>query len=114
MYPIHSPELDEDDDDKPLVRSDRAADSEDEDDNPLAQPSSRKEPVKEKRESATELLQRYEEEKDLQSGEIHRPHWTKMSQETRVSDQKKSRFGAKIQMVKLSARPSKNFWMKEI
>ena len=52
--PVHSPELDEDDDDKPLVRSDRAAASEDEDDKPLVQPSSRKEPVKEKRESAAE------------------------------------------------------------
>ena len=52
LYPVHSPELDEDDDDKPLIRSDRAADSEDEDDKPLVQPASRKEPVKEKREFA--------------------------------------------------------------
>ena len=54
MYPIHSQQPDEDDDYEPLVRSDRAADSEDEDDKPLVQPSSRKEPVKEKRESAAE------------------------------------------------------------
>ena len=54
VYPVHSPEIEEDDDEKPLVRSDRAADSEDEDDKPLVQPSSRKEPVKEKRESAAE------------------------------------------------------------
>ena len=54
MYPIHSQQPDEDDDYKPLVRSGRAADSEDEDDKPLVQPSSRKEPVKEKRESAAE------------------------------------------------------------
>ena len=54
VYPVQSPELDEDNDDKPLVRSDRAADSEDEDDKPLVQSSSRKELVKEWRESATE------------------------------------------------------------
>ena len=38
----------------------------------------------------------YEEEKDLQSGEIHLPHWNQMCQETRVSDLKKGRFWAKI------------------
>ena len=54
VYPVHLPEPDEDDDDQPLVRSDRAADSEDEDDKPLVQPSSRKELVKQKRESAAE------------------------------------------------------------
>ena len=54
VNPVHSPGLDEDDDDKPVVRPDRAADSEDEDDQPLVQPSSRKEPVKEKRQSAPE------------------------------------------------------------
>ena len=32
----------------------------------------------------------FEEEEDLQSGEIHLPHWNKMCQETRVSDQKTS------------------------
>ena len=51
-YPVHTRELDEDEDDKPLVRPDRSAVSEDEDDNPLVQPSSRDEPVK--RESAAE------------------------------------------------------------
>ena len=35
LCPVHSPESDEDEDDKPLVRSDRAADSDDEDDKPL-------------------------------------------------------------------------------
>ena len=54
MYPVHSPELDEDDDVKPLVRPDRTAVSEDEDDKPLEQPASRKESVEEKRESAAE------------------------------------------------------------
>ena len=50
-----------------------------------------------------EFLHRYEEEKDLQSGETHLPHWSKMCQETRASDQKKPRFWATIQTVKLSA-----------
>ena len=53
-YPAHTRELDEDDDDKPLVCPDRTAVSENEDDQPLVQPSSRKETVKEKRESAAE------------------------------------------------------------
>ena len=34
------------------------------------------------------------EEKDLQSGEIHLPHWKKMRQEPRVSEQKRSRIWA--------------------
>ena len=50
-----------------------------------------------------ELQHSYEEEKDLQSGEIRLPHWSKSCQETRVSDQKKSRFWTEIQTVKLSA-----------
>ena len=54
VCPAHTPEPYEDDDDKPLVRPDRASVSEDEDDKPLIQPSSRKEPLKEKRESAAE------------------------------------------------------------
>ena len=32
VYPVHSPEFDEDEDDKPFVRSDSAADFDDEDD----------------------------------------------------------------------------------
>ena len=36
-YPAHTREVDEDEDDKPLVRSDRTADSEDENDKPLVQ-----------------------------------------------------------------------------
>ena len=48
VYPVQSPEPDEDDDDKPAVCPDCAVVSEDEDDEPLVQPSSRKEPVKEK------------------------------------------------------------------
>ena len=51
-YPARTRELDEDEDDKPLVRPDRIAVSEDEDDKPLVQPASREEPVK--RESAAE------------------------------------------------------------
>ena len=52
VYPAHTPELDQDDDDKPLVRPDRASASED--DNPLLQSTSRTELIKEKRESAAE------------------------------------------------------------
>ena len=37
VHPVHSPELDEDDDDKPLVRPDHACVSEDEDNKPLVQ-----------------------------------------------------------------------------
>ena len=64
-YPAHTQELDEDEDDEPLVCSDRTADSEDEDDQPLVQPASRNEPVKEKRESAAERRNpdSYEEER---------------------------------------------------
>ena len=51
-YPAHTRELDEDKDDKPLVRPDRTTISEDEDDKPMVQPASREEPVK--RESAAE------------------------------------------------------------
>ena len=53
-YPALTRELDEDDDDKPLVRADRSTVSEDEDDEPLVQPSSRTEVIREKRESAAE------------------------------------------------------------
>ena len=53
-HSAHAQELDEDDDDKPLVRPDRASVSEDENDEPLVQPSSRTESIKEKRESAKE------------------------------------------------------------
>ena len=53
-YPAHSRELDEDDDDKPLVRPDRSIVSEDDDEEPLVQPSSRIESIKEKRESTAE------------------------------------------------------------
>ena len=38
-----------------------------------------------------EFLHHYEEEKNLQSGEIRLPHWNKMYQEPRVSDHKTSR-----------------------
>ena len=52
--PAHAREIDEDDDDKPLVHPDRSIVSEDEDDEPLVRPSSRTELIKEKRESAAE------------------------------------------------------------
>ena len=61
-----------------------------------------------------ELVQIYWKEKDVQSGETRRPHWTKMCQGIRVRDQKKSRFRARIQTVKLSAKSSINCWMSEI
>ena len=44
-YPAQTRELDEDEDDQPLVRSNCNADSEDEDDKPLVQSTSIKEPV---------------------------------------------------------------------
>ena len=50
-YPAHTRELDEDEDDEPLVRPDRPTVSEDEDDQPLVQTASKKELVEEKRES---------------------------------------------------------------
>ena len=50
----HTTELDQDEDDKPVVCPGRTAVSEDEDDKPLVQPPSRKELVEEKRESAAE------------------------------------------------------------
>ena len=53
-YPAYTRESDEDDDDKPFVCPDATAVSEDEDDQPLVQPASRKEPVKETRDSAAE------------------------------------------------------------
>ena len=94
-YPAHIRELDEDEDDKPFVRSDGYADSEDEDDIPLVQPTSRKEPVEEKRESAasrrvpTQVRRR---KRTSSLAKAHLPHWSKMYQETRVSGQKKSPF----------------------
>ena len=104
-YPAHSHELDDDEDDKPLVRSDRATVSEEEDDKPLVQPASRSETVK--RESASI----YEEEKDLQSGEIYLPHWNRMCQELRVNDQNKSLFGAQMQTVWHSSTLPTSCWM---
>ena len=50
-YLAHTRELDEDEDDKRLVRPDRPTVSADEDDKPLVQTASRKELVEEKRES---------------------------------------------------------------
>ena len=51
-YPADTRELDEDEVDKPRVRPDRIAISEKKDDKLLVQPTSRKEPVEEQRESA--------------------------------------------------------------
>ena len=45
-HPAHTRELDEDEDNKPLVRPDRTAVSEDEDDKHLVQPASREESVR--------------------------------------------------------------------
>ena len=46
--PAHTRDLEEDEDDEPVVRPDRTAVSDDEDDQSLVQPASRKELVKEK------------------------------------------------------------------
>ena len=115
MYTVHSPELDEDDDYKPLVRSDRATASEDEDDKPLVQPASRKEPVKEKRESAAErrtpaqLLRR-------KGPPVWRDPTATLQQDVSGNSRERSEeifFLAKNQMVKLSAMSSTNYWMSE-
>ena len=62
---------------------------------------------------AVGFLHRYEEEKDLQSGEIRLPHWNQMCQETRVSDLRKAPFCVKIQMTKLFAISSINYLMSK-
>ena len=46
VYPAHSQDLDDDEDDKLVVRSDRTAVSEDEDDKSLVQPALRSDTVK--------------------------------------------------------------------
>ena len=75
------------------------SDKKDEDDKPLVQPTSvLKRESSAKRTVPTPLLA----ETDLQSGNIRLPHWNKMCQESRVSEQKTSRVWAKIQMVKPS------------
>ena len=107
MYPDHSPELDEDDDDKPLVRPDHACVSEDEDDEPLVQP-------KLKNKVGTCHAFTGTKQRGPPVGEIRLPQRNLMRQETRVSDLKKARFWAKIQMVKLSAMSSISYWMSEI
>ena len=101
-YPAQTRELDEDEDDQPLVRSDCNADSEEEDDKPLVQSTSIKESVGERR-------HRCEEEKGPQSGGIHLPHWNRIRQELRVSTQM-SRMSAKIQTV-VSSRTLSKKWM---
>ena len=53
-YPTHTRELDEDEDDKLLVRPDCTVVAEEEDDKPLVPPASREKLVKEKRESTAE------------------------------------------------------------
>ena len=79
-YPAHTRELDEDENDKPLVRPDRTVVPEEEDDQPLVQPASREEPAEEKRESVAErrVPALVRKRKGLQSGEIHLQHWSKM------------------------------------
>ena len=88
-YPGHTREVDEDEDDQPLV-----------------QPTSIKKSQWKKSMNLlqdAEFLHKYEEEKDLQLGKTHLPRSNKMCQETRVSGQKKSRFCAASQTVKLFA-----------
>ena len=106
-YPAHTQDMHDDEDDGPLAQLDHMVVSGDGDDQPLVQPASRKEPVKESVNLpySAEFLRKYEEEKDLQSGETHLPH-RKTCQETRVSDQKRSRFWEEIQKVNLSVTSS--------
>ena len=61
-----------------------------------------------------EFLHKYAEETDLQSGETRLPHWSKMCQETRVSDQNTSRCQGKIKTVKLSVALYISCLMSEI
>ena len=103
-YPIHTRELYENEDDKPLVRPDRTVVSEEEDDKPLVHPASREKLVKEKRESTEE--RRVPAQLRRRKGPpawTHLPRWNMMCQETRVSDHKRSRFWTEFQNVKLSA-----------
>ena len=105
-----------DDDDKPLVRSDHAADSEDEDDKPLVQPSSRKELVEEKRESATERRTPAHLLKSKEPLVWRDPSATldqDVSRNSRERSEEVSILG-RSSMVKLSAKSSTNYWMTEI
>ena len=106
-YPADTRELDEDEVDKPRVRPDRIAISEKKDDKLLVQPTSRKEPVEEQRESAAarkiSCTVTKKRRTSIQSAEIHLPHWNKRCQESRVSDQRMPQIWAKRQKLKLSA-----------
>ena len=88
MFPVHSPEHDEDDDKKPLVRPAHARVSEDENEKHLVQPELK---------TGLELVtpSRVREKKDLQFGKIRLPQWDMMDQETSESDLKKARFWSK-------------------
>ena len=103
-YPADTRELDEDEDDQPLVRSDCNASSGDEDYKPLVQTVPIKEPMEERRHSAAG--RRIPVQVRKRKGP---PVWQDPSAtlETDVSgnsrDQKKSRFREISQMVKLSA-----------
>ena len=82
-YPARTRELDEDEDDQPLVRPDRTAVSEDEDDKPLVQLASREEPLKRESSAERRVPAQLRRRKGPPAWEIHLPHWNKMCQETR-------------------------------
>ena len=102
-YLARAQELDDEEDDRLLVRPNRTSGSEEEDkgDRPLMISASKKKRRSVNLPQYAEFLHRHAEDKDLQSGEIHLPRWNKMRQEPRVSDQKMSRICANIRMVKL-------------
>ena len=89
--------MDDDEDNKPIVQSDRTNVSEEkyEDNESLVQLASEEKALKRESSSIRRVLARSRRRKDFQSGEIRVPHWNKVCQETRASDQKKSRVWAK-------------------
>ena len=94
-YPAHSQELDGHEDDKPVVRSDRTTFLKMKMINLRCNQHLRSEKVKSESAAIRRVPTRYGEDKDHQSGEIHLPHWNRMRQELRVSDQEKSQALAK-------------------
>ena len=89
--------MDDAEDNKPVVQSDRTnvSEEEDEDNESLVQFASKEKALKRESSAIRRVLVQSRRRKDFQSGEIRLPHWNKVCQETRASDQKKSRVWAK-------------------
>ena len=99
--PAHLQELGDDEDDRPLVRSDRTTVSEDEDDRPLVEPALKSETVKRESASIRIVPTQLRRRKGLPIWRDPCATWNKMCQKLRVSDQK-SRVRAEIQTVRHS------------